>query len=1061
MLIGVSRYEHLEDLPGVRGNVRDLAAQLRDPAVWGLPEDRCHEVLDPANSSDALGPLRATTDTDIDTLVVYYSGHGLIDPRRGDLWLGLPGSIIGKPDTSLLYEWLRQELLDSPVERTIVILDCCYSGRALGFMGNAQTAVANGAMVEGTYLIASAAESVQALAPPGARHTAFTGELVKLLAHGVPDGPELLRLDAVFDHLSTALRAQSWPEPQRRERNTAGQLPIFRNRAYAPIGTGRRLADRYVLGPPLRGDALTQTYRAHDTELDRPVIIKLMHPSAAADTEVAGGFRRRARARALLRHPLVAVLLDIGSLPQNGISCPYLVTEDVTASSLGTLMRRELPHPEWAVHAISELLGMLDSAHALGVFGWHLDPESVVLTPDHHVKVIDLDDAPDGRSDLYEAGGLLYGLLTGVSPAPEATTWKVAPPSAHQPAVSEEVDAVVLKALAADPAERYDSAGAMRQAVEGLRGRTVRGVPTPVSPSQPAPASPPQPALAMRYAIGSHKGMLLQTNEDSAYAGPRLLALADGGKDRPAGDVASAEVISAIVSLDDDEPRPDLLTALADAVLSADDQLRALVGEDPRLEGMSSALTAVLWTGDRLGLAHIGNTRAYLLRDGVLAQITHDHTWVQRLADDGRITDEEARNHPRRLVLTRALGQGERIRPNLSLHEVRAGDRYLICSDGLSGVVSHQTLEETLAAYQSPEATVRELIQLALRGGGPDNITAIVADLLALDSLVEPASEVPLVVGAVAERQLGPSDVPVPQAPHQDDVVLSLRFAAGSHKGMVREINEDSGYAGPRLLALADGLGGAQAGEVASAEAISALVALDDDVPRPDILTALQAAVQRANEQLRATVEEDPRLEGMGSTLTAMLWTGKRLGLVHIGDSRAYLLRDGVLTRITQDHTWVQRLVEEGRITEEESHTHPQRSLLMKALTGGPDVEPDLSIREARPGDRYLICSDGLSGVVSHQTLEETLAVYQSPEATVQELIQLALRGGGPDNITAIVADLLNIDGADTLARRLSDTPVVVGAIAEQHRQPHANTPAEPPSSRAAKGFWSRRSARG
>jgi protein phosphatase len=267
---------------------------------------------------------------------------------------------------------------------------------------------------------------------------------------------------------------------------------------------------------------------------------------------------------------------------------------------------------------------------------------------------------------------------------------------------------------------------------------------------------------------------------------------------------------------------------------------------------------------------------------------------------------------------------------------------------------------------------------------------------------------------------------------------LSLRFAAGSHKGMIREGNEDSGYAGPRLLAIADGMGGAAAGEVASSEAISTIVALDDDVPGSDVLTSLGAAVQRANDQLRAMVEEDPQLEGMGTTLTALLWTGQRLGLVHVGDSRAYLLRDGVLTQITQDHTWVQRLVDEGRITEEEATTHPQRSLLMRALGSGEHVEPDLSIREVRAGDRYLICSDGLSGVVSHQTLEDTLASYQGPQETVQELIQLALRGGGPDNITVIIADVLDLDTGDTLAGQLSDTPVVVGAVAEnQNHHPH------------------------
>ncbi|MBV8934090.1 MAG: serine/threonine-protein phosphatase, partial [Kutzneria sp.] len=275
---------------------------------------------------------------------------------------------------------------------------------------------------------------------------------------------------------------------------------------------------------------------------------------------------------------------------------------------------------------------------------------------------------------------------------------------------------------------------------------------------------------------------------------------------------------------------------------------------------------------------------------------------------------------------------------------------------------------------------------------------------------------------------------------------LSLRFAAGSHKGMIREGNEDSGYAGPRLLAIADGMGGQAAGEVASSEVISTLVTLDDDVPGSDLLTSLAAAVQHANDQLRVMVEDDPQLEGMGTTLTALLWTGQRLGLVHVGDSRAYLLRDGVLSQITQDHTWVQRLVDEGRITEEEAGTHPQRSLLMRALDGRGQVEPDLSIREVRAGDRYLVCSDGLSGVVSHETLENTLAGYQSPYETVQELIHLALRGGGPDNITCIVADVLNLDDGDTLGGMGAENPVVVGAVAENphgHTDPrHLQTPA-------------------
>ena len=240
---------------------------------------------------------------------------------------------------------------------------------------------------------------------------------------------------------------------------------------------------------------------------------------------------------------------------------------------------------------------------------------------------------------------------------------------------------------------------------------------------------------------------------------------------------------------------------------------------------------------------------------------------------------------------------------------------------------------------------------------------------------------------------------------------LVLRFAAGSHKGLIREGNEDSGYAGPRLLAVADGMGGAAAGEVASSEVLGSIVRLDEDVPGADLLTLLGEAVQGANDRLRQMVEEDPQLEGMGCTLTAMLWTGQRMGMVHIGDSRAYLLRDGSLTQITQDHTWVQRLVDEGRITPEEAETHPQRSLLMRALDGRGQVEPDLSIREVRAGDRYLICSDGLVDEVSDEDIARIITVAPDPQTAADALVAAANEAGGRDNISVVVVEILASDG--------------------------------------------------
>ncbi len=271
---------------------------------------------------------------------------------------------------------------------------------------------------------------------------------------------------------------------------------------------------------------------------------------------------------------------------------------------------------------------------------------------------------------------------------------------------------------------------------------------------------------------------------------------------------------------------------------------------------------------------------------------------------------------------------------------------------------------------------------------------------------------------------------------------LSLRFAARSHVGLIREGNEDSGYAGPRLLAVADGMGGQAAGEVASSVVIATLAPLDEDVPGSELLDTLASAVEVANDRLRDMVEDDPRLEGMGTTLTALLRTGSRLGMVHVGDSRAYLLRDGDFQQLTQDHTWVQRLVDEGRITEEEADHHPQRSLLMRAIDGRGNVELDLSIREARVGDRYLLCSDGLSGVVSAPTIAETLAKGE-PAHAVEALIQLALRGGGPDNVTCIVADVLEGEG------RPVEIPTVVGAAAE-HQYVVEDASPTTPAARAA-----------
>jgi protein phosphatase len=269
-------------------------------------------------------------------------------------------------------------------------------------------------------------------------------------------------------------------------------------------------------------------------------------------------------------------------------------------------------------------------------------------------------------------------------------------------------------------------------------------------------------------------------------------------------------------------------------------------------------------------------------------------------------------------------------------------------------------------------------------------------------------------------------------------VTLRLLYAIRSDVGYVREGNEDSAYAGSHLLVVADGMGGHAAGEVASSTVISRLAELDTAAlittgggALGDVIESLKQAMREANGRLRQMTRENEVLEGMGTTVTAVLSAGDRLGLLHVGDSRAYLLRGGVLNQVTHDHTLVQDLVDQGRITPEQANTHPQRSLLMRALDGR-EVEPDIEEIDAFPGDRFLLCSDGLSSVVTLETIHAALEL-PTPQEAVDRLVDLALSGGGPDNITVVVADVVTDDGGP------SGRPLVAGAAAEKRVVPGAD----------------------
>jgi serine/threonine protein phosphatase PrpC len=280
-------------------------------------------------------------------------------------------------------------------------------------------------------------------------------------------------------------------------------------------------------------------------------------------------------------------------------------------------------------------------------------------------------------------------------------------------------------------------------------------------------------------------------------------------------------------------------------------------------------------------------------------------------------------------------------------------------------------------------------------------------------------------------------------------VTIALRYAARSDVGLVRANNQDSAYAGPHLLVVADGMGGHAGGDVASSVAVATLAPLDDEAHGPDdALEELDRALHAAQEELLSRADADPELAGLGTTVTALLRAGSKLAMAHIGDSRAYLLRDGLLTQVTTDHTFVQHLVNTGKITAEEAEHHPQRSVVMRVL-GDFDMEivPDLSVREARAGDRWMLCSDGLSGVVSAETLADTLREVPDVGACADRLVQLALRGGGPDNVTVIVADVVDLDALPDGAGPTTSAHVVGSAATSRHRPTAA---ADGPAARAA-----------
>lgn len=260
---------------------------------------------------------------------------------------------------------------------------------------------------------------------------------------------------------------------------------------------------------------------------------------------------------------------------------------------------------------------------------------------------------------------------------------------------------------------------------------------------------------------------------------------------------------------------------------------------------------------------------------------------------------------------------------------------------------------------------------------------------------------------------------------------LSLRFSSRSEIGVVRRNNEDSGFASNNLLVVADGMGGHEAGELASAATVAAVVnAAQESESVEVVLELLENAVVTSGEYIADVVSANREYAGMGTTLTALALRDDRVAIAHVGDSRAYLLRDGELQQLTKDHTFVQTLVDSGEITKEQAAIHPRRNLMMRAIDGIHAVEVDLQVREARVGDRYMLCSDGVCGVINEYAISDLLRNVD-PTMAVTAIIDAVIDAGAPDNITVVVADVMDSPA--------TTDSVIIGAAADEHN--HARLP--------------------